>query len=135
MSEQLFEYSKVEINQEPKLIVVPTGLEEFPELLSLVEQFEQVSEDYLGVVEIQDYTTAELLVPALNAFLTDIIGGDDSDAAETAEAVMEMGGLLVTQVIQLTGNQPSIIVSITILVDADEDEDEEDSEEDEEKWD
>lgn len=134
MSEQLFEYSKVEITQEPKLIVVPTGLEEYPDLENLVNSFGQVSEEYLGVVEIQDYTTAELLVPAMNAYLQDVIGGDDSDAAENAEAVIELGGLLVTQVIQLTGNQPSVIVSVTIHVDAD-DEDDEDEAEDEEKWD
>ena len=125
-SEQLFDYAKVEITQEPRLIIIPVGISDYPEHERLVVGFAEASEEYLPASEIQDYTTAELLIPAITQYL------QDTDE-ELAGEIEELGGVIVTQVIQLTGNQPSIIVSVTLSVD-DDDEDEDSDDGVAENW-
>jgi len=126
MSERLFDYHKVEITGEPKLHLVPIGLEDRPELAKLITDFEAVSEEFLPISSLVDYSTAELLIPAFTDYLQSI------DTDESAEA--QLAGVIVTQVVQLTGAQPSVIASVTFAIDVDQDEDD-DEEEEAENWD
>jgi len=128
MNDQLFGYAKIELTTEPKVIIIPEGLDDYQEHAELISGFGDVAEEYLPASDIIDYTTAELLVPAFASYLADL-GGD------LAEEISELGGVLVTQVIRLTGPCPSVLVLVTMYVGVDDDdEEEEDDDEAEETW-
>jgi mRNA degradation ribonuclease J1/J2 len=119
----LFDYTKVSLTDEPTILLIPSSMEDYPELQKVLDSFNEVSSDYIPPDEIQDYSTAELIIPAIDCFLTD-------KHPDAHNQLAEMGGIIITQVIQLSGVASCVLVSVTVFDGSEEQEEQEEQESD-----